>query len=118
MREHKYRAWDIAEKRFWSEEEMNEIGGFYYTYRLDPNPEDFILFEYIGLQDKNKKDMYEGDIVQFYKTTSEVFFRAGSFATYIDNDTKSWIEISQNSFRDELKIIGNICQNPELIKER
>ena len=64
--------------------------------------------EYTGLKDKNKKEIYEGDIL---KDTGEVknfgyFYR---FGKYTDLKTDGdW------AFSNE--IIGNIYENPELLE--
>lgn len=73
--------------------------------------------QYTGLKDRNKREIYEGDIVQFtdnYDTDippriGVVKFNNASF--YITDGAYScyrWIDIN-------VEIIGNIYENPELI---
>ena len=72
--------------------------------------EDFLLMQYTGLLDKNGKEIYEGDILEFYDgdRKDEVVFEQGFFR-YKDDCTPI--------FQVECEVIGNIYENPELLTD-
>ena len=147
IRENKFRVWDTYEQRFWSQEEMTEVGGFYYTWGVTPPeelyPNRFILQQYTGLRDNTKwkdlteeerskwtkdgnipsewngKEIYEGDIL-----THEGF--GGSVdkpkLKVMKWDKTGWQPSS--SFKNWnkciliYKVIGNICENKELLEAK
>lgn len=65
MTARKFRAWSKIEKRFLSQEEMNETGGFYYNHGVDPKPDDYDLQQFVWLFDRDGKELFEGDIVEY-----------------------------------------------------
>ena len=77
--------------------------------------------QFTGLHDKNGKEIYEGDIVlatlKFFNINNEkckVIFHNGSFGVQYGFSTDYFKTFSA---WDEVEVIGNIYDNPELLKE-
>ena len=69
--------------------------------------------QFTGLYDKNGQEVYEGDIVRYFKDELGIVkFVAGSFI--IDGNTcyESFLELG-----GKIAIVGNIYENPDLLEE-
>ena len=128
QREIKFRAWDKVEKEMieWSELRKLHASLSYIeeSERLDAR----ILMQYTGLKDRNGKEIYELDIVRtFYGKIAVVMYLDGSFKLFTNTtDFKpTGTVIGQNVeenylgyfFQENIEIIGNIYQNPELLQD-
>ncbi len=123
MRIPKYRAWDkkdnlIAEvlQIDWSTNSVL-IANLPSWVRIR-SFDDIDLMQSTGLFDKNGVEIFEGDILQIdgYKSAYPVEWSEGTFYTthYSDFDTLYKLMKCDG---DRIKIIGNIYENPELLKE-
>lgn len=93
-------------------------------------PEDYILMQFTGLKDKNGKEIYEGDIVkfnytkkQFSKLISEeiiscVYWNNERSGFFIKRAEGSWKIVFKLGNKQDLEVIGNIYENPELLETR
>jgi uncharacterized phage protein (TIGR01671 family) len=135
MREIKFRAWDKVrphpcmievESVMYDEFDKMSIsgkpfdednGGFTHLEEGE-----FELLQFTGLQDKNAVDIYEGDIVESDCYSGGVWFGRNQPRTkYVmkyNNNAGMFCFKQTDRMGDDnsMKVIGNIHQNPELIK--
>lgn len=89
-----------------------------YTFAELLVDENFSVMQYTGLKDKNGKEVYEGDILQWphLKSSSpvvEVYYNDSEFVFVgrpVDRneETESWLDT-------KCEVIGNIYETPELL---
>jgi len=133
MREIKFRAWDILEKKMYSVLEISWIRNTITINKLKEKGkwkvpdmiflDDVELMQYTGLKDKSNppKEIYEGDMLDNNtRATTPLIVKWskswGQWALHGHNHEvhKGFV----NSIRRvrKLKVIGNIYENPELLK--
>jgi len=75
------------------------------------------LMQFVGLKDKNKKEIYEGDIVQDIDSKRKYIITCGAGRFRLSPISFPADFLSCNVFEKNIKVIGNIYENPELLKE-
>jgi uncharacterized phage protein (TIGR01671 family) len=109
MREIKFRMWQPIIK------EMFSHGMIFYAGAIDAhNKQEIILMQYTGLKDKNGKEIYEGDILKNprYEESYVVEYHGDGYVGWGDDRRSGCYLITD----EDIEIIGNIHENPELIK--
>ncbi len=69
--------------------------------------------QYTGLKDKNDKEIYEGDILKGWLLDYDT---SSSVVEWSDSGWSPNIEGECEVYWDDCEIIGNIYENPELVK--
>ena len=115
MREIKFRVWYkqsslMDDEPFELDKDFDCISGCFDRDKIE-------LMQYTGLKDKNGVEIYEGDIVKAHNILHgreyELKHLDCSYALYIDEVVYGWLCFS---LVEQLEVIGNIYQNPELFK--
>lgn len=138
MRTIKFRAWDKEEKKF-----VSDVFNILLRIGEPLSNEKFEFMQYTGLLDKDGKEIYEGDIVKGrfmnYNPMADEYEKCEKMGGSIFWSYSGWqfkvIEslcdkerygmVNYFDFTDhnrfssnfgDMKVIGNIYQNPELLK--
>jgi len=122
-RELKFRAWDRLEKKFihpnsgYQGHYILDLNGRFHNLQNGSGGDDYVVQQYTSCHDAHNKEIYEGDILAYNHgngiNIGYVGFTSGIFfLNYSDenNDELGYLLVSN------IKIIGNIFENPELLK--
>lgn len=135
MRELKFRAWSKKHNKYlkitgiqYDDDKIEGVFVVYGSVAGIPNTifleaEDVILEQYTGLKDKNGKEIYEGDIIHRGALSKANVFRNSVICFdeesvgFIATSTRNGVRTLFNGHTcDEVEVIGNIHENPELLK--
>ena len=109
MREIKFRVWSVRGKliRSWEYVRDFRIG------RLNDH-DDYIPMQFTGLLDKNGKEIWEGDVLEYYSSV------VAKGANPIIQQVVEWKEWHYEGIRNwkQSEVIGNIYENPELLERQ
>lgn len=116
MKEIKFRAWDIESPAMLTWEEIQDD---WETEGYSDNilrGDHYIPMQYTGLKDMYGKEIYEEDII--YSEVEET-----NFIVLWDNETARYVLDGigllidfDNCYSDDLQVVGNKYENPELLE--
>ncbi len=135
MRDIKFRVWDKETKHMHiCGEDVHDTINFEietnraYYYNLQNGcgslreDSDYVLMQYTGLKDKNGKEIYEGDIIKICaeglggEAIGKIVYDEYDLAFVLKNEVEELSECLWYA-EQQLEVIGNIYDNPELLKE-
>ena len=120
MRDIKFRAWDKTNKKYlyfegiFNKRPYTETSSF-PQYDSSPQYHDLDIEQYLGIKDDNNVELYKGDILQISMQHCK------QEKPYIIDDIQEFYgDYYQSDMYyaiTNIKVIGNIHDNPELVKE-
>jgi uncharacterized phage protein (TIGR01671 family) len=137
-RELKFRVWDVKDKKFLNPSDIAINGngnllitdsGWYENFE-NQNLSDYVVQQYTGFKDIDRKEIFEDDIIELEastkdnstkKLTATIDYGLGAFLVMTKNEDGDLFFALLQEFHDkiykyQIKIIGNIFENPELLK--
>jgi uncharacterized phage protein (TIGR01671 family) len=128
----KFRVWDVKNKKVLPESYFAILGNGklivtlsgYYNDFTNTNQDDYVIQQYTGLTDSNDNPIYEGDILKIsYGTMGDVIGQVlyeadeGGYIFQWERKGPNQHHINLNcDVAFESVIVGNILENPELLK--
>lgn len=117
----KFRAWDKENKRmvFWSHHHAIDMHDGRFVDHRDGSDWDVDLMQYTGLKDKAGREIYEGDILESWSRDTRL---RGVMQWHPGKAMFGMEAIAEDGWPDHIvlsskpEIIGNIYENPELLK--
>ncbi|HEM4977751.1 TPA: hypothetical protein U1186_000544 [Streptococcus suis] len=127
----KFRAWNTFHNKWVKHFYITENGLIYNMQQphrdligaVPIEKSGLVVMQSTGLFDKNGKEIFEGDAVVVYDELNE--FESEVYEIVYSQDNLAWIFYDNKSHDfylistctwDELEIIGNIYENPELVE--
>ena len=115
----------VVKFRVWDKQRGADVGMYYGDHLalklVVEQPDTYELMQWTGLEDKNRVEIYEGDIVELHswkpsikETKRQVvkWIGSGLFMVRVDGAVSGHGELPNG----RLEVIGNIYENPDLLE--
>lgn len=121
----KFRAWNKRKSAMYlSPNEIHHLGSWFDAHLPGSlaDVDNIVIMQFTGLSDKNGNDIYEGDIMSYTSSLNgrtyfgRVIYTGGLFALSQRYPNGISDEIEYLFTRTHYEIIGNVFDNPKLIK--
>lgn len=129
----KFRAWNVHEKKMFSNAQLIVWNGNVYAndnseLNVDNlkgwSIDEKYLMQSTGLIDKNGKELFENDVIRDSDGFEGIVQYDESYGMYgiaylptLSNGIDMTFEELKDNFRNKFEVIGNIYENPELVEE-
>ncbi len=130
----KFRAWDLQDRQWRTNSctitaegkiKLMFIDDNHHFHCFSVNNNDIVIQQFTGLNDKNNKEIYEGDILKISDQDRENYFKDHCHVWYSEY-SGSWVVSFNHMYSEtscdlymvnrQYEVIGNIFENPELLK--
>lgn len=102
---------------------QNNDGDFAIIYE-QPSCEKRVVYadtvgQYIGIDDKNRNEIYEGDIVRVIEDFEEIYVVEWDkdIARYVLTQNGTTMCDFGDIYGDDMEVVGNVYENADLLKE-
>ncbi len=120
----RFRAWDKLAKQFTYPDKGYQghyvltLNGQFQNLQNGSGGDEYVVQQWTGEYDKNKKEIYEGDIIRSY---SKKFINDHYEAEIVFMDAAFHSKINEKEYAgiwsgDNIEVIGNTFEHPELLK--
>src|SRR3990167_9683825 len=117
MKEIKFRIWNKTKKMWCPDDHEIDFESIPHGFEIKPDKEEAVIMQYTGLYDKNKKPIYEGDVVEYEDARigrAQVQWKECYFELLFPSGNVNFI--TTDKIRDMgIQVIGNIYENADLL---
>lgn len=122
----KYRVWDNENKSYddpysYAYYAMTQDGGLDFYCHGDHwdscDPEKYIVEQYTGMEDKNGKEIYEGDILDTPQGRCKCVWGEDGWVYQFKVHRTDWFDIVKD-WHEKCEVIGNVHETPDLYKDK